>query len=337
VTFYRPILERLGSTPGVESVAAEEYVNLPAPSDGTPRGTITVEGTSGLRAMVEPGPIASAVDTAYFTTLGVPMVAGRTFQMQDDPGGVVIVNLAAAKRWWPGESPAGHRIKFGSAQDTTAWLRVVGIVGKGRYTRRLFADSEAPYVYLPMPTVTSTGKFIVVRSRTAEATTILGAVRAALRDVLPAQPTDAWPVVAQLEEELAPLRTNTVGIIALAACGLLLAAIGLYGTISYTVGRRTPEIGVRVAVGATRARIVRLVARESAVLTVSGLVGGLAASVALARFIRAVVAGAEAASTADWLVAFGVSAVLGLVAILATYVPVRRALQVDPVAVLKAL
>ena len=269
----------------------------------------------------------------YFETLGIPLRAGRLLLASDDENAppVAVVNEALAQRYWPGEDPIGKRISWSdpSAGDVE-WVTVVGIVGNA-LQRGLDQDPRAeayrPYAQAPMPYLT-----LVARART-DASALVNALRGAVQEVDPQVPL--WGVATMDEllfESLGWRRFVMILLGAFAATALLLAAVGLYGVLSYAVAERSREIGIRMALGARGDRVVRQVVGEGLVLAGMGLVIGAGMAVALSRLMASLIFQVESTDPTTYLVG---SVILLTVAAAACGLPALRAAKLDPVTVLK--
>jgi putative ABC transport system permease protein len=334
--FYRGVLDRVRALPGVVGAG---YVNYPPLLlQGGVR--ITLEG----RPEPLPTELASympgtrAVSTDYLSTLGVPLVNGRRFDERDAPEapGSVMINEAMARRHWPDRDPIGARLKLGDAESTAPWFTVVGVVGD---IRQMGLDSPPePEVYFSLEQPPNDWPFLFPRHlvvRTAgDPLALAGAVRNAVWEVDPNQ-SITWirSMVEIFDADLANRNTQLTLVGGFAVLALLLASVGLYGVLSYAVSQRTPEIGVRMALGAQRANVVGSVVRRALLLAVVGIGIGLAGAFGVTRFLASFLFGV---SPTDPATLFGVSVAVLIVTGLATYVPARRAAAVDPVSVLRS-
>ncbi|MEW5918574.1 MAG: ABC transporter permease, partial [Gemmatimonadota bacterium] len=272
------------------------------------------------------------VTPQYFDVIELKVLRGRGLLPTDGPGapGVVVVNEAAAASLWPAEDPLGKQLKLGAPNEQVPWLTVVGVVANAMgnpLSRRRPGFLYAPFAQHPARSMT-----ILVRTRGAPATFTaqLRAVSAAVDRDMPL--TNVLPMTQILRDMLAPLRFMMRLLVALAFLALVLAALGIYGVLSYVVTQRVHEIGIRVALGAGARRIVQFVVSRGVMLTGIGIVLGLLGALASARVLRAILFGASATDPA---VLASVALVLLLVALTACVVPVRRALRVDPVDALR--
>jgi putative ABC transport system permease protein len=262
--------------------------------------------------------------------MGIPLVAGRTFTSADhgDAPGVGIVSVALARKYWPGENPVGKRFRF-DANDT--WLTVVGVVGDVRQLG--LGEAPPPILYMPYEQFVLPFTNLGVRSSAPES-----AIAALIRmevtradALLPAGKMSSLQGILDRSVDEPRFRSVLLGAFALIA--MLLAAVGVYGLISYTVTQRTREIGIRVALGARPRQVLTPIVREGLVLAITGIALGLAGAFAAARALSSFLFGVEPGDPATFI---SVSLVLLLVAFLASYLPSRRALRVDPLTALRA-
>jgi putative ABC transport system permease protein len=328
ISFFRAALERLGNTPGVEAVAGINYLPLSGNNSGS---SFRVEGQD-----VVPGqyPMASwrPITRDYFRTFGMREPRGRTFtdaEAFDSTARVVIINQAIADRFWPNQDPLGRRLSTGLA-DNAEWLTVVGVVPTVKL-RDLGTPEEnqlyIPYAYAPWRTMSLVAR---VRGDPAGFTPLLRRAIAEVDPTLPLFEVQTMTDVARLsywDKRLYGLMFASFAVIA-----LLLAAIGVYGVMSYAVSQRTHEIGVRVALGAQLRDVLSLMVRRGVVLTVVGLAIGLVGAFGLTRVLSGVLFGVSATDPASYI---GISLVLLTVGLVASYVPARRAAKVEPAVALR--
>ncbi len=325
------LVARLGRLPGVESAAAVTLRPL--------WGTVgmdwpfTVEGQSAKDAERNPLLNFETVTPDYFCTMGIPIRQGRAFDERDREGrpGVVIVSEALARRYWPGQDPIGKRLKIPlpPTEYDNAWLTVVGVAGDARY-RELTATRLD--LYMPHRQSDHRPHHVVLRTR-GDTAGLPAAILRVLREDDPDQP--APEVVALTHVVSAALGGPRFAARVLSAFGLLallLAALGLYGLVAYSVGRRTREIGVRVTLGARPLHVARLVLGDGLRPALAGVAVGLAGAALGARLLSKLLFGV---GPMDPLTLAGASALLVVVAALATALPARRALGVDPAATLR--
>jgi putative ABC transport system permease protein len=264
----------------------------------------------------------------YFKTLGIPLRAGRLFDARDLPKGppVVIISDAIAERFFPGEDPVGKRVQLGDGA-----AEIVGVVGSIR--RASLADAPREDMYFPFEQSPSNGITLFIRT-TGDPMSTLPAVRATIRElesnVLLHEITTLDTVAAE-SAAITKVAMRLLG--GFASIALALAAVGIYGVMSYSVRRRTRELGTRLALGATRAAIVRLVMGEAAVVAAGGLLSGLALGFASARALSSILFGVPAW---DPITIAAAAAVLTITACAASCLPAWRAARVDPATTLAA-
>jgi putative ABC transport system permease protein len=328
---YRQVLERLETLPGVEAVGAS--TNLPLhPAYAT--DSFVIQG----RPQPNPGEVPRArydsISAQYFQTIGVPLLQGRFFNEQDKIGrpGVVIINETMAKLYWPDEDPIGQRIILGSTLNdgSPAHFEIVGIVAGQRDTR-LDAPLE-PYLYVPYRQQALRYMSFVLRT-SVDPLSLIGAVRKEVAAVTKEEAPFEFASMTQLLRRSVASSfaiTLVLGFFALVALGL--AALGIYGMLSYLVRRRTHEIGVRMAIGARHEDVLGLVLRQGCGFAAMGLGIGLIVALAGTHVLSSQLYEVSAIDAPTFL---GVSVVLSVVALLACYAPARRATKVDPMVALR--
>ncbi|AHG87795.1 permease [Gemmatirosa kalamazoonensis] len=322
--FAQTVLERARAIPGVTAAAVSSGTPLAAGDLGT---ISVVDGPTPQR---QAGDVTlfTATTAEYFRTLGIPLRRGRL--LADDAAadrGSIVVSEALARRFFPGRDPIGHVVEFYGTQRGT----IVGVVGDAK---GLALDQPAPpHIYQSFAAAPAPYVKLVVRGA-GDAAALAGAVRTAIRTVDATLPVDQITTMRGLmSESLTRQRFYAVLLGVFATSALVMAAAGIYGVVSYGVTRRTPELGVRVALGATRGDVLRLVVGRSGRLVAAGIViGGVGAAWAT-RVLRAML---YEVSPTDPRVLAGVAAVLGVVALVAAWVPGRRAARVDPTRALRA-
>ncbi|HET7697909.1 MAG TPA: ABC transporter permease [Vicinamibacterales bacterium] len=326
---YRQLLEGLAERPELRAVGA----GFPGPfRAGSASGSFDVEGRPAPSPGDRPFAYLGTVSGGYFEAMGIPVLAGRTFSDRDVDGapGVTIVSAALARRYWPGENPIGRRLKFDD-DPSSPWITVVGLVGDARQLG--LAAEPPPILYFPYEQFVLPFTSVAVRSALPQAT-VASMLRSQLAAIDPDLPFgDIVSLQSAIENDVdgPRFRATLIGIFALLA--LVLAAVGVFGLISYTVAQRTREIGIRVALGAAPRQVLLPVVREGLVLALAGIAIGLAGAFLAARALSAFLFGVGAADPATFA---GVALVMLIVATLASYIPSRRALQVDPVVALRA-
>ncbi len=322
VAFYRNLVERAGALPGVTDVAAVSYLPLGQEGAGY---RFMVEG-----AFVEPQQRASAdynvVSPGYFSTMRIPLLQGRDVDARDrwETPGVVLVNQTLARQFWPGASALGKRLTFGEPEDN-AWLTVVGVVADV-HQRSLSAEIK-PQIYAPHGQDGSEDMALLVRTPLDPAA-VAPSIRVAVASLNTSVPVADVRTLAEVRSaSIANERFRTVVLAAFGLLALSLAAIGVYGVIAYGVVQRSREIGIRMALGARRAEILRLVVGEGMLTVAVGIAVGLVAAMALSRFIASLLFAIEP-NDPSTLVAIGL--LIAAVALAACLVPARRAMRVDP-------
>lgn len=325
--YYRRVRQAIRTLPGAADAAVAQHV----PLDFTLSfGDLVVEGRESAPGHEALQVMTSAVDDRYFETLNTPIREGRAFSARDtlDGPAVAIVNETLARTAWPGQNPIGRRIRF-SASDTR-WLEVVGVSADGKY--RQLTESPQPFVWTSLAQQHASSATLVVRTA-GDPGAMLADVRRVVAAVDPAVPMyEAKSLDAFMERAYLGPRLAALVIAPAAASALVIAAVGLYGVLAYWVSRRTREIGVRAAVGASPRDIVGLVLRQGLALASVGVAAGLAGALAVSRVVASLLFGV---SPTDPLVFVGVPAGLLVVALWASYLPARRAVAVDPVDALR--
>lgn len=326
--FYRRVVDEIEGVPGVENIGiiGDLFIRNDA------ERLLTAEARAGVTSQR----LRLRMDEAsegFFDTVGTPLLRGRIFTSQDGPDAprVAIVNQSLARRVWPDSDPVGRRFKFGPRDGDTPWFVVVGIVADMR--RQGLEADPIPQIFEPIAQNPSRLGTVLVRTSTDEPLTMSAAVQAAVARVDAHVPTyGAATLVSQLESYLSQRRFQTSILMGFAAVALLMAAIGIYGTIHYSVASRTREIGVRMAVGARGVDVLRLIMREGLQLTAIGLSLGLLGALWAGRVVSSLLYGVT--PTDPWTF-MAVSALLAAVAIAACYAPARRAMKVEPVIALR--
>ncbi len=331
-TFYSQILERLATVPGVISVAATS--ELPFSGSNT-SDYFTIEGRPPIPKESEPLTEYRVVTPRYFQSMGIPLLAGRDFSESDtkQSPNVVVINDEFVRRHFGSENPLGHRLKLqGQERDP---LLIVGVVGNVRHfglDDQPTADAYVPFLQDPL-SLNYRSMTIVARTKSEDPGAVAGALRATLTSMDKSLPVYAVkPMTEYVGDSLARRRFNMVLLSAFGGVALVLAAVGIYGVISYSVLQRTHEMGIRMAIGAQRSDVLKLVVRQAMILTLAGVVIGLLAAWALTRLIKSLLFNV---SVTDPLT-FAVIAVLTiLIALLACLIPARRATKVDPLVALR--
>jgi putative ABC transport system permease protein len=323
--FQYAVLERVRSMPGVVSAGVSNQ--LPLAGEGN-NNLVAPEG-SNLPVMDRPLSDLRHVNPDYFGTLGIPLRNGRLFQESDRGHLVALVSTVTANRIWPGKDPVGKRFLMGGGTNGP-WIEVLGVVGDIHGVSLSRAPSNT--IYLPYWQRSYGGISLVLRT-SLTAATAAPMLRAAIHDVDPDLPVPAIRTMdALVDASVAQRRFQMTLVLLFAAAALLLASLGIYGVVSYSVGQRTSEMGIRMALGAQPSRIRGLVLWQGLAPVAAGLAAGIAASVALGRLLGTLLFGVRAGDPAT---IGGVSGLLILVAAAATYIPARRATRVDPAIALR--
>jgi putative ABC transport system permease protein len=331
-TFYSQILERLATVPGVISVAATQ--DLPFSGSDTTDNFI-IEGRPAIAKEAEPLTGYRVVTPRYFQSMGIPLLAGRDFSETDtkQSPNVVVINDEFARRHFGLENPLGHRLKLqGQERDP---LLIVGVVGNSRnigLDEQPTAVAYVPFLQDPL-SKNYTRSLTIVAQTKSDPGAIAGSLRAAVISMDQSLPVYALkPMTEYLRDSLSRRRFNMLLLSAFSGLALVLAAIGIYGVISYSVIQRTHEMGIRMALGAQRSDVLKLVLRQAMIVVLAGVVIGLLASWALTRLIKSLLFDV---SVTDPLTFAGIAVVLVLVALLACLIPARRATKVDPLVALR--
>jgi predicted permease len=325
--FQKRLLQRVLALPGVESAAMANIipVDLHISSEA-----VSIEGKEPSRLANAPRALTSSVTPGYFRAMNTRLLRGRDFTEYDDDKAarVAIVNESFARRFWPGEDPIGKRFALGGAESPK--MEVVAVAQDGKYTG--LNETQWPFVYRPQWQNRVGATTMVVRAE-ADPQKVIVLIRRELQQLDPNLPVaSARPLVERLSLALLPARIVASALGGFGLMALLLAAIGIYGVISYTVSKRAREIGVRMALGAQRGDVLKLIMTQGMTLTLIGVAIGLLAATGLTRLMKSVLFGVSAT---DPLTYVSVAALLMLVALLACYIPARRATKVDPMIALR--
>lgn len=328
---YDALRTRLEANPAIRSVGSATSLppNLDAMTD-----SFVAEGQQTPPTQSPPNASFIFADENFFKTLGVPLLAGRFFDEHDVPGGplVTIVNETLARHYFPDGHAVGKRLKQGGAErPNNPWMEIVGVVGDIKYSG-LDAPPEPAY-YLADRQQPVTRRFVMVRTA-ADPRSALNSIRSAVSAVDRDLPVSRLYTVDQLmNESVAAPRFRTMLVTLFAMLGLVLAAVGIYGVMAYTVSERTRELGVRVALGATRREVLRMVMTEAAALAAAGVGLGIAGAAATTRLMAALLFGVTPTDPSTFA---SIAAILMVIALAGSYVPARRATRVDPMAALRS-
>ena len=329
LAFFRECQARVAALPGVQGVAFA----MSLPILGSNWNSRFIVANKPVPPPAElPSAAFTPVSANYFETMGIRLLRGRSFseaEMTDTPP-VTVINESLARRLWPGEDPVGKRLKQGNdAESQAAWREVVGVVSDVKLNG---VERDTPLqVYLPLIQRNSANTGLVVRTTgdpLALATTVERTIRSLDKDL----PLSSRSMDQLLGNAMARQKLTLTLLATLALLALLLAGIGIYGVMSYAVRQRRQELGIRLALGATAHDVVKLVLTQGLKLALLGVVLGLAAALAVTRLLQSLLYGVSATDTFTFV---GVALLLGLVALLACYVPARRATKVDPMIALR--
>ena len=328
VAFYREALDRISACPGVRSVAIS---NTLPPSGTETDGPFYVEGHEPSNPNEAPDTIYDPVSPGYFRTLKTPLIEGRYFTEQDnnDKSRVVIINATMAREFFGGERAVGKRMKA-EAYGISDWWEVVGVVADERF---FGWDSDLyPATYFPYGVRPERGMAFVVRTK-IDPMYVSSSVRQAIWSIDKDLPfTQVGTMEQRLSQSFAERRFHMILLGVFAGLALILSLVGIYGVMSYSVAQRTHEIGIRIALGAERRHVLSLVLGQGLVLTLIGAGLGLAGAFALTRFLASLLYGVHPTDAVTFAV---VSLLLTTIAILACYIPARRATRVDPMVALR--
>jgi putative ABC transport system permease protein len=326
--FYRQAIERVSHVPGVEAAAFTR--TLPLGDSSNSSGPILKEGETLARGTAGRNIMNNVVSAGYFKTMQIPFVEGRDFDDRDQPKTqrVIIINQQMAQILWPGESAVGKRIFIG-AESRNA-LEVVGVVKTGKY--RNLAEDPKPFFYYTMGQLRPTTMALVVRGST-EPRSLVGAIRGQIQALDRRVPIFA---IKTMEEHMtyalwAPSMAATFSL-AFGVLAILLSAVGLYSVMAYVVSQRTREVGIRMALGADRGDVMKMITQQGMRLAAIGVGIGLVLSLALAQVLSSLLIGVSGYDVPTFIL---VPVLLAVVALVACYLPARRATKVDPLVALR--
>ena len=329
--FYEQLVDRTRSVPGVKSAALASSV--PMATDGINVAALVPEGFQ-LPAGKENLAIFSArVDEHYFATMGIPLASGRGFRADDSPTAprVAVVNEHFGRKYWPGQDAVGKRFRL-IDRGTPSWVEIVGIAKAGKYL--WLGEPPTEFVYLPYRQHPQQ-QMVLLTESAGDPASLTGPIRDVVRGLDSNQPM----FNVRTMEEFYQMRTLTIfnviiGTIgSMGAMGLGLAITGLYGLVAYAVGRRTKEIGIRMAIGAGRATVLRMVLRQGMLLAVSGLFAGLAGAVGAQQWLQATFPNGDTGFRPGALLI--VAPMVLAVTFIASYIPAHRASRLDPMKALR--
>ncbi len=327
VSFYSELIQRIKNLPGVEAAATIDMMPMGG-SGGTT--SFLVEGRPAPPQGQYPEANARTSSPGYFQTMRIPVVKGREFSEHDTAKTpfAVVINETMARKYWPGEDPIGKRLL--DPQNRTPPAEVIGVVGDVKHFG--LDDQAEEYIYTNSLQTPGNSMFLVVRTTTdpVSMTATLRKEVQALDKELPV--FDVKPMEQRIVESTGARRLVMFLLGVFAVVALILASVGIYGVMAYAVTQRTHEIGIRMALGASRGDILRLVIRQGMLLVVAGLILGLLVSFAVTRFMAGLLFGV---APNDPATLFGVSLLLAIIAFIACLVPALRAMKVDPMVALR--
>ncbi len=324
--FFGELLPRLESLPGVRSVGVSHLLPF---SGENHRMTFHVEGLETPPGEKSPGGSYRFVYPGYFRAMGIPMLRGRTFDLLDagENRRVILIDARSAKKFWPDQDPIGRRMRFTSEN----WYEVVGVVGSVKNSSLI--TPGMPQVYLPISPQRLTSRVSLVIHADLSPQELVPAIREEVLAIDPVLPIyDIRTMDERIAESVASRRFSMQLLGLFGGIGLILAILGIYGVISFSVDQKINEIGVRMAIGAQTRDILLMVFRQGMILILAGVILGLAGSLALTRVLSGFLFDVTPMDPATYA---GVSVILVAVALLACYLPARRATRVDPMVALR--
>ena len=328
IAFFKQAVERLKSLPGVTAAGSISYLPMAGPGAAT---SFQIEGQPKPPAGQKLGTEVRVTDENYFRTMEIPLLQGRTFTEQEatEERRVAVINETMAKTYWPNENPIGKRILV-NMKDPVVPTEIVGIV---RDTKHQSLDTPVrPMVYWPHPQLAYSSMTLVIRTQ-GDPLSLAPAAQREIQAIDKDQPvSDVRSMNQWLAESAARARFSTFLLTLFAAIALVLSAVGLYGVMSYMVAQRTHEIGIRMALGARTRDVLKLIVGQGVLMALIGVAIGLIASLALTRFMATLLYDVSATDPATFV---GIALLFALVALLASYIPARRATKVDPMVALR--
>ncbi len=324
--FQKRLLERVRALPGASGAGIADLVPVDLHFSRSP---IFIEGQSLEREANAPVAMTSRISPGYFQAMDTRLVQGRDFTDQDDEKAVrvAIINEAFARRFWPGEDPLGKQFSLGGPDAPK--LQVAGVAEDGKYAG--LNEDPKPFVYRPIWQSFSGSTSVVVRTE-AGSEQLVAAVRREVQQLDSHLPVSSSTLIERMSLPLLPARIAASVLGSFGLLALVLAAIGIYGVMSYSISKRTREIGIRMALGAEKTDVLKLVMGQGIMLTLAGLAIGLATALALTRLIKSLLFGVSAVDPATFAIAL---LILAAVALVACYLPARRAAKVDPMIALR--
>jgi putative ABC transport system permease protein len=325
----RDYLDRLSAVPGVAQVAIADPT---IPTDSWMGGYVTYEDHASDSPDGTYPAVMHSVTPGYFDMLGIPLLRGRLFTMQDTQSFGVVVSRSLADEQWPGQDVLGKRLKIGSRDKPGPWLTVLGVVGEVHYEGLQSEKQPAPDLYLPllqMPWRPLNLAFLVRPKAGTAGGGLVQALRAEMRAVAPDLPIyDVATMQERLAKQTDKARFQIVLVSLFTVLALVLAAVGIYGVVAYSTVQRTREIAIRMSLGADRGRVLRMVIGRGALLAGAGLGLGLVAVFLMSRKMVSLLYGVSAT---DPVILGGTALILFVVTLAANYIPARRAAKLEPV------
>lgn len=321
-SFYREVINQTRTLAGVQEVGLVNFLPL---TGMTWQWSVSVDGQNGHNRTYPAN--FRAVEGEYFSAMRIPLVEGRLFSSTDFGFGsnVVIINQAMAKQFWPNQDPIGHQIKMGDQTASVPWLTIVGVVANVKEVD--LTDQPKPVFYVPLRESQQAVMALVIRTA-GDPSSIIPAVRAKISNIDPDQPVhDVQTMETVLSSALAPSRFTMLLLGIFAGIATILAIIGIYGVLAYSISQRRREIGIRLALGAHRGKITVMILRYALVLVSFGVGAGLLASAGLMRFLANLL---YEVKPFDAAVFIAVSVLLATVALLTSYLCAQRASAIDP-------
>jgi putative ABC transport system permease protein len=326
--FYRDAAERLQSLPGISGASV---VNALPVAPGEANGDITLEGRPAAPGANGAAGFRRSLPN-YFQMMGIPLLRGRDFDERDDgvnKDRVVIINDRFARKFWPGDDPIGKRIKIGPP-DNNPWLTIVGVVQDIHQTGLEYPIGFT--VYEPLAQSVGNDESVAIRTQ-GDPAAIISEVRSELHRIEPTLLVDKIETMDQrIEDSVSPRKLNLFLFGLFSALALVLASIGLYGVVAYSVGQRTQEFGIRMALGAQPRDVLRLVLTQGLKLALAGTVIGITVALALSSVVRQLLFGVR---PADPFTIACVALILTIVALVACWLPAFRASRIEPTQALR--
>ena len=328
--FWQQVLDRARTIPGVESAAVGTVVPFTGDHD---RSDVTLEGMIAPRPGSWPHPDVHIVSPGYVTTLGIPLVRGRTFTDTDGETAPLVgmINAKLAREFFANQDPIGKRFMFGHPdKNPPKWITIVGVLGDTKLYG--LANPARLEVYVPFGQHPPSDMTLLVKSPVAPSA-LISSIRGVVASIDKNQPIFAISTMNQLRSDSTFTRRITLVLLgAFSGLALVLATIGIYGVISYSVAQRAHEIGIRMALGAQHGNVARMVLGQGGKIALAGIAIGIVAALGLTQLMSSLL---FSVSATDPAIFAAVTALLGVVALLACYIPARRAMRVDPMVALR--